>query len=72
MPPPERIVELNPRHPFVKAMNDLFKTDPSSSKLIDSAKILTDLATMAEGSRVEDPTLLVKRVVSMMEAGLRS
>jgi molecular chaperone HtpG len=72
MPAPERIVELNPRHPFVKAMNDLFKTDPSSSKLIDSAKVLTDLATMAEGSRVEDPTLMVKRVVSMMEAGLRS
>ena len=71
MPTPERIVELNPRHPFIKAMNDLFQSDPSSPKLIDSAMILHDLATMAEGSRVEDPTLLVKRVVSMMEAGLR-
>ncbi len=72
MPPQERTIELNPRHPFVKAMKDLFKNDPASEKLSDSARVLVDLATIAEGGKVENPSRLVKKVVDIMEAGLKA
>ncbi len=72
MPATVRTIELNPKHPFVKAMNTLYKTDPNSPKLIDSANVLTDLATIGEGGRIENPLSLVQRVVTMMEAGLKS
>lgn len=71
MPPQQRTLELNPRHPFVKSMNDLYKTDPKSPKLEDSARALVDLATIAEGGKVDDPGRLVRKIVELMEAGLR-
>ncbi len=72
MPTTVRTIELNPKHPFVIAMNTLYKTDPNSAKLVDSANVLADLATIGEGGRIENPLTLVQRVVTMMEAGLKS
>ena len=72
MPVTVRTIELNPKHPFVNAMNTLYKSDPNSPKLVDSANVLADLATIGEGGRIENPLLLVQRVVTMMEAGLKS
>jgi molecular chaperone HtpG len=58
------ILEINPDHPLVKAI----KVDDSSGNW---ANLLFDQALLAEGGQLSDPAAFVKRVNSLLVAGLK-
>jgi molecular chaperone HtpG len=67
VPSRPRILELNPGHPFVQAVNELAKESPEDPRLATWVELLHDQANLAEGV-VHDPPGVVKRLQSVLEA----
>ena len=61
-----RTLELNPDHPLVSAMKQLFEKSPESPKLTEFSEMLYDQALLAEGSPLPDPLLFAKRTAALM------
>ncbi len=57
-----RILEINPDHPAVKILNDLFDNNAEDPKVADFAWLLYDQAVLAEGSKVQDPQAFARRI----------
>lgn len=55
VPQSKRILELNPQHPVVQAMQTLANEPSEAGRLSTYSRLLYDLAVIAEGSRVADP-----------------
>ena len=66
----KRILEINPEHPLVNAMQKLFDKAPESVKLVEASEMLFDQALLVEGSPLPDPALFAKRAASLMALGL--
>jgi molecular chaperone HtpG len=62
----KRILELNGAHPVVVNLLRLVEKDPADARIESHARTLYDLAVIAEGSRVKDPSALAKRVAEML------
>jgi molecular chaperone HtpG len=62
----DRILELNPEHPVVQGLLDLFRKDPADPRLESYGRLLHDQALLAEGSRLPDPTAFVKRLNDLL------
>ena len=60
--PSKRILELNPNHPAVEALNKLYEQNAKDERIEAYGRILYDQAVIAEGSRVKDPSAFAKRV----------
>jgi len=67
VPSRPRILELNPGHAFVQAVNELAKKSPEDPRLPTWIELLHDQANLAEGV-VQDPPGVVKRLQSVLEA----
>jgi molecular chaperone HtpG len=65
IPPSKRILELNPDHPLVKAMQTI-AAGGDDPRLQTYARVLYDLAVIAEGSRVQDPGDFARRVNELL------
>ena len=63
----ERILELNPEHPVVQGLKDLFAKDPADPRIESYGRLLHDQALLAEGSRLPDPTAFVQRLNDLLE-----
>ncbi len=70
MPAVRRILELNPTHPAVDALNILYKKGADDPRVEDGARLLYDQAVIAEGSRVKDPAALARRVNELLVKAL--
>lgn len=68
IPESKRILELNPDHPAVQALQKLAET--SDARLEDYGRLLYDQAVIAEGSRVQDPAAFARRINDLMTRGL--
>jgi molecular chaperone HtpG len=66
-PPSKRILELNPDHPVVQALQKIFAQNPVDPRLETYAWLLHDEAVIAEGSKVKDPAAFAKRLNELME-----
>jgi len=66
MGPQERILELNPEHPVVQGLLELYKKDPADPRVEGHAHLLHDQALLAEGSRLADPSAFVKRLNELL------
>jgi molecular chaperone HtpG len=64
--PSKRILELNPEHPVVRAMERIYEKDKGDARVESYGRLLLDLATIAEGSRVKDPSAFARRVNDLM------
>jgi molecular chaperone HtpG len=62
----KRVLELNPSHPAVVALRDLYGKLPEDPRVVDFARILYDQAVIAEGSKVKDPVAFAKRVNELL------
>ncbi len=62
----KRVLELNGAHPVVANLLRLVEKDPADARIETHARTLYDLAVIAEGSRVKDPTALAKRIAEML------
>ena len=69
-PESKRILELNPAHPAVEAMQRLHEKDATDSRIEASARILYDEALIAEGSKIKDTLAFSKRINELLVKSL--
>ena len=62
----KRVLELNPSHPAVTSMRELYEKDPKDERVESYARLLLDQAVIAEGSKVKDPTAFARRVNELL------
>jgi molecular chaperone HtpG len=66
MPVVKRVLELNMAHPLMGRINALFENDRDSSALDDYCEMLFDLAVIAEGGKLENPSKFSRLVGEAM------
>jgi len=57
-----RILEINLEHPWIRGLGELCAKDADSAKVADFIELVHDQALLAEGSPVEDPVALARRI----------
>ncbi|APR99750.1 molecular chaperone HtpG [Pajaroellobacter abortibovis] len=67
IPTSQRILEINPTHPLVTALQDFYQRDPNSNLLQEWISILYDQALLMEGGKVEDPNFFGKRITCLLQ-----
>lgn len=70
VPEMERVLELNPSHPAVQAVQAMYDADKDDPQLGEKAELLRDLAHVAEGSKVENPASFSTRVADLLARNL--
>jgi molecular chaperone HtpG len=60
--PAPRILELNPDHPAVQALQKLHQADPADPRIAAYGHLLHDEAVLAEGSKLADPNAFAQRI----------
>ena len=72
LPPVKRILELNPTHPLVLALQDAYGRTEEADRagLAETAELLHDLALLAEGGDLGDPSRFVALVADRLQQGL--
>ncbi|WP_045822866.1 molecular chaperone HtpG [Williamsia herbipolensis] len=60
LPPSKRILELNPDHPLVVALQQARAEKSDDQSLVDTAHLLYGMAVIAEGSELTDPAKFAK------------
>ena len=58
----KRILEINPDHPIIQRLHDIFEADSANPKLPDWYRVLVDQALLAEGSPIPEPAAYVAKV----------
>ena len=71
VPSRPRILELNPEHPFVKALDVLAREKATDPRLTTWIELLLDQAHLAEG-RVPDPAATVRRIQTVLDAAAKA
>jgi len=66
LPASKRILEVNPQHPVVVAMEKLIEKDKGDPRLERQAKLLYDQAVIMEGSKVKDPLTFAQRLNELL------
>ena len=66
VPETKRILELNPGHPVIEAMNDLFTADKKDPKVADYSELLYDQALLTEGIDIKDPARFAQLISDLM------
>ena len=69
VPESKRILELNPEHPLIAALNDM-AADAENPDLKKYANVLWDQALLSEGSPIKDTAAFVKNVTELMLKGI--
>ena len=67
VPESKQILEINPTHPVIENLNELYKKDPKSEELQDWVSLLFEQALIAEGRQVPDAEAYTKRINKMLE-----
>jgi molecular chaperone HtpG len=70
VPETERVLELNPAHPAVQAVQSMYEADKDDAKLGESIELLRDLAHVAEGSKIDNPAAFAARIADLMARDL--
>lgn len=65
-----RILELNPENTLVKKMLDIKQAGNADDQVEDLGLLLKDQATIAEGSKLDDPASFAKRMNRWIQKGL--
>jgi len=66
VPKSKRILELNPNHPIVKVLEEMYAADSGNPRLADYCGLLLDQALLTEGSPIKDPLKFTKLVSELM------
>ncbi|MFC1642073.1 molecular chaperone HtpG [Myxococcota bacterium] len=67
----QRILEVNPEHLLVKTLAALEEQEPDSERVREWIRVLYDQALLAEGSPVDDPAWLARRVSELLTVAVR-
>jgi molecular chaperone HtpG len=66
LPPAKKVLEVNPDHPAVAAMRQLYERDKADPRLEKYGRLLYDEAVIAEGSKVKDPAALTRLINELL------
>ncbi|MGM0598845.1 MAG: molecular chaperone HtpG [Candidatus Rifleibacteriota bacterium] len=66
VPEIKRILELNPNHPLLNKMQDLYSKNPDNPVIADYAELLFGQALLAEGGQLQDPASFNQKVAELM------
>lgn len=66
VPESKRVLELNPDHPIMKIMTEIFRENKDDNRLADYADLLYDQALLTEGSPIKDPLRFTRLVSELM------
>ncbi len=66
VPPARRILELNPNHDAVKAMQRMSESEAEKETLTEYAELMYDQALLTAGLPIEDPLKFSRRVSQLM------
>jgi molecular chaperone HtpG len=66
VPQVKRILELNPQHPLLNKMQQLFTSNRSDSRLEDYTDMLYAQALLAEGGQLPDPAGFNRKLAELM------
>jgi molecular chaperone HtpG len=72
IPQVKRILELNPEHPLVSGLNKAHaeRGEADGTGLQETAELLHDLALLAEGGELGDPSRFVRLMADRLERTL--
>lgn len=70
LPHVKRILELNPGHPLVDALRAVHAEHPEDAALPGTARLLHDMALLAEGGDLADPARFVGLLAESLQRGL--
>jgi len=59
---PKRILEINPRHPIIKELNERIKQDESDPMAADIAELMYETAALSSGFTLEEPADLATKI----------
>ena len=65
-----RVLELNPRHPVIRALIGRVAEPGASDSLADAARLLLDQARILEGEALPDPRAFARRLDAVLASGL--
>ncbi len=71
MPERQKILELNPNHELVKAMNAEFENNADSQKVSDIGELLFNQALILEGNMPTDPAKFTKLLTKVMTDNIK-
>ncbi len=71
VPETKRILELNPGHPLMQAMEALYDKDRESGRLADYCELLYDQALLTEGTPIKDTLRFTRLVADLMVAAAK-
>ncbi|NOY68262.1 MAG: molecular chaperone HtpG [Deltaproteobacteria bacterium] len=70
MPETKRILELNTGHPVIEKILALYEKDNENSAIKDYSSLLYDLAIIAEGGKIENPSAFNKMIGGLMASAI--
>ena len=70
IPVQKRALELNPKHPLVENMRKAREEHPDDAGLSETASLLHDMALLAEGGELKEPSTFVTRLAGRLAATL--
>jgi molecular chaperone HtpG len=68
LPTQKRIMEINTKHPLIQALVRLHAAGSSSETLKESIELIHDQALLAEGSPIEDPARMARRLIKLLQS----
>ncbi len=66
VPEPKKILELNPDHPLVDVIQEIYTKDKASPLFADYVGLIYEQALLTEGSPLKDPLGFAKKVSDLM------
>ena len=71
VPVHKRILEINPLHPVIEAMQSVLEKDIGNPVLGEYARLLYDQAVLLEGSKPKDPAAFARSIAKLMADNLK-
>lgn len=68
VPTQKRILEVNTKHPLIASLAKLHERTPESSEVDEAIELVYDQALLSEGSPIEDPARVAKRLIKLLQA----
>ena len=66
IPEAKKILELNPDHPLIDVINNIYENDKESALFADYVNLVYEQALLTEGSQLKDPLGFAKKVSDLM------
>jgi molecular chaperone HtpG len=68
LPTQKRILEINTKHPLIQGLSRLQQASAEDAALREAIELIYDQALLAEGSPIDDPARMAKRLIKLLQS----